>query len=98
MRDKKTPAEKGVCIHCGASMKKWSTPDISFSDGLGFGAEALLVCFNDACPLYVNGWNSMFDRYGRVGSMRYWQHPADNDDGALPVAHKDAMRGDIIED
>ncbi|MBF0425297.1 MAG: hypothetical protein HQL66_05720 [Magnetococcales bacterium] len=86
-----------VCSHCEQPLKKWRSPPFNYSDGLGFGSDFLLVCFNDDCPIYVNGWNTMFDRYGRIGSMRFWRNPRDNDSGVLPVAHKDAMRGDIEE-
>ncbi|MBF0624294.1 MAG: hypothetical protein HQL82_05750 [Magnetococcales bacterium] len=94
-----TPADaKKKCPHCNDTLKTLQVPPSNFSDGLGFGSELLLVCFNNECPLYVKGWNTMYDRYGQVGSMRYWLNPLDGDSGAFPVAHKEAMRGDIIED
>lgn len=86
------------CPHCNVQMKKWSVSPFNYSDGLGFGTDLLHVCFNDACPIYVKAWNVMFERYGRVGSQRFFHNPDDDDKGVLPVAHKDAMRGDIIED
>ncbi|MBF0177312.1 MAG: hypothetical protein HQL63_10780 [Magnetococcales bacterium] len=89
---------KENCPHCQQVLKRWLAPPINFSDGLGYGADALLVCFNDTCPVYVDGWNTMFDRYGRIGSMRFWSNPQDGDKGVLPVAHKDALRGDIVEE
>ncbi|MEO5364863.1 MAG: hypothetical protein H7831_00595 [Magnetococcus sp. WYHC-3] len=94
----KTPEDGIHCPYCGQALRKWSNSTFTYSDGLGFPAHHLNVCFNDECSLYVRGWNSMFDNYGRVGSMRYWFNPHDGDSGALPVAHKDAMRGDIIEE
>ncbi|MBF0154195.1 MAG: hypothetical protein HQL64_10690 [Magnetococcales bacterium] len=90
-------SETPTCPHCNLKLKRWSAPPINFSDGLGYGSADLMVCFNDDCPIYVNGWNTMFDRYGRIGSMRFWKDPRDGDSGVLPVAHKDALRGDIIE-
>ena len=86
------------CIHCGQPMLEWSASQNDFGDGLGYGATMMLVCFNDDCPMYVKGWNSMFDRYGRVGSVRYFYNPDDGDNGVLPVAHRSALRGDIIKD
>ncbi|MBF0310695.1 MAG: hypothetical protein HQL56_14325 [Magnetococcales bacterium] len=87
-----------ACPHCQEPMKKWSVAPQTYEDGLGFGTDVLLVCFNDNCPLYVKGWNSMFENYGRVGSVRYFLNARDGDCGALPVGHAMAMRGDIIEE
>ncbi|MBF0143576.1 MAG: hypothetical protein HQL57_05860 [Magnetococcales bacterium] len=85
------------CPHCGEAMKKWAAPGFNHSDGLGFGVPYMYVCFNDDCSLFVNGWNTMYDNYGRIGSMRQFFNSFDGDEGALPVAHRDAMRGDIME-
>lgn len=86
------------CPHCGEKMKKWWANSNEFGDGLGFCTNVMLVCFNDACPMYVNGWNSLYDHYRRIGSVRYFFSPDDGDSGVLPVAHKDALRGDIVEE
>ncbi|MEO5379018.1 MAG: hypothetical protein H7832_14750 [Magnetococcus sp. DMHC-6] len=91
-------AEIFSCRHCGEPMQMWSTPTFNFTDGLGFGTDILRVCFNDLCPMYVKGWNTLFEKYGKIGSMRFYRNPVDGDEGVLPVAHKDAMRGDIISD
>ncbi len=89
---------KTVCPHCKQPMKKWAATHNDFGDGMGFCADMMYVCFNDHCSMYVNGWNALFDNYGRVGSVRYFYNPEDGDTGVLPVAHKDALRGDIIDD
>ncbi|MGN7614404.1 hypothetical protein ACQZV8_20230 [Magnetococcales bacterium HHB-1] len=86
------------CPHCNQVLKKWTTSPFNYSDGLGFGAETLYVCFNDECPLYKKAWNTMYENYGRVGSMRYWFNPQDGDEGVLPVGNADAMKGDITGD
>ncbi|MBF0367935.1 MAG: hypothetical protein HQL52_00605 [Magnetococcales bacterium] len=90
--------EKKDCIHCGQPMPLWAVSSHDYSDGLGFGTPVMRVCFNDECPFHVKGWNTMHDSYGRIGSVRFFFNPFDGDNGALPVAHKDAMRGDIIEE
>lgn len=88
---------KHNCVHCHQPMSRWAASQNDFGDGLGFCVSELLVCFNDECSMYVNGWNSMYDRYGRVGSVRYFFNPDDGDSGVLPVGHRSALRGDIIE-
>ncbi len=87
-----------TCPHCRQRMKRWAAAQHDFEDGLGFGVYDMYVCFNDLCPMYVKGWNSMFENYGRIGSVRYFYNAHDNDDGVLPVAHRDAMRGDLLDD
>lgn len=88
---------KGItCPHCHQRLSIWSVSPFNFADGLGWGTPIMHVCFNDECPLYVKAWNTMFDVYGRIGSQRYWFNPSDGEEGALPVAHSSAMRGDII--
>ncbi|GAB0058831.1 hypothetical protein SIID45300_03188 [Candidatus Magnetaquicoccaceae bacterium FCR-1] len=87
------------CPHCGVAMKKWAAAGHNFcGDGMGFVSDFMFVCFNDDCPMYVKGWNSLFERYGRVGSVRAFYNPDDGEEGVLPVAHKMALRGDILED
>ncbi|MBF0621871.1 MAG: hypothetical protein HQL54_08080 [Magnetococcales bacterium] len=86
------------CPHCKEKLKKYSVSSFNFSDGLGFGTPLLLVCFNDECKIFKDGWSAMFDNYGKTGSMRYWYNPVDGDEGVLPVGSREAMRGDIIEE
>jgi hypothetical protein len=90
--------EPHVCRHCGQPMKKWAASQNDFGDGMGFCADILLVCFNDDCPMYVKGWNSLYDTVRRVGSVRHFYNPEDGFQGVLPVGHRDALRGDIIEE
>lgn len=85
-----------TCPHCRQKMSRWSHPQFTFQDGLGWDSEELYVCFNDQCPIYVKGWDAMYDNYGRIGSMRFWRSPKGNDEGVLPVGNEDAMKGDII--
>ncbi len=86
------------CPHCNEPMLKWWAATNDFGDGMGFCTDIVLVCFNDECPMYVKGWNSLYDNFGRVGSVRCYHDPSDGSSGVLPVAHKDALRGDIVKD
>lgn len=87
-----------LCPHCGQPTKKWSTPRFNVGDGSGWDSLFLHVCFNDECPLYVNGWASMMTHYGRTGSVRYMENPDSGEKSSIPVGNPYALRGDIIED
>jgi hypothetical protein len=89
---------KKDCPHCNEPMLKWWAASNEFGDGLGFCTDILLVCFNNECPMYVKGWNSLYDTVKRIGSVRYFFDPSDETSGVLPVAYKDALRGDIVQD
>lgn len=86
------------CPHCHGMLSRYSVSAFNFSDGLGWGVPELLICFNDTCPIFANGWNTLYERYGVVGSQRFFRNPYDGDQGVLPAGNRDAMRGDIIED
>ena len=86
------------CPHCGKPTKRWSTPRFNVGDGAGWSSLFLYVCFNDECPLYVAGWESMMTHYGRTCSVRYMEDPSSGEKSSIPVGHQQALRGDIIED
>ncbi len=82
-----------LCPHCGQKMKKWATPDDPFSQ---WDAEFLYICFNDACPYFVNGWKTM-GRQGHAGiSYRLAFDPQRNSCMPIPVASSEALRGWIV--
>ncbi|HDL20427.1 MAG TPA: hypothetical protein ENG86_02255 [Nitrospirae bacterium] len=58
----------------------------------------LYICFNDNCPFFVKGWESMMEHYGRSASYRFMYQPTNGKDHALCVFTKDALRGQIIEE
>ncbi|MBF0161187.1 MAG: hypothetical protein HQL88_02770 [Magnetococcales bacterium] len=87
-----------LCPHCDQPTLRWRASQNEFGDGMGFCTDVLLVCFNDECPMFVKGWNSLFENYRRVGSVRYFYDAGDGTQGVLPVAHKSALRGDIIQE
>lgn len=87
-----------ICPHCGKEMNMWATPQFNFSDGLGWGGPFLYVCFNDECPLYVEGWESMMEHYGQVASYRCMCDPDTGNIECLPVLAPEALKGDIIDE
>jgi hypothetical protein len=68
-------SERPVCPHCNNKMKIWECPETGLSCGSGWGTPYLFVCLNDACPPFVNGWESMKKGYGRNCSYRCISFP-----------------------
>jgi hypothetical protein len=56
--------------------------------GLDWGLDFLWVCMNDDCPLFVNGWTNMAEKYGQLDSIRYMVQPDTGEAGILPVVHQ----------
>lgn len=89
---------KPHCPECGVEMSLWEVPPITFSDGLGWDSPYLYVCFNDDCPMYVNGWNNMMENYSQRASYRCIKSPFGNNFEAMPVFSPMGGSGQIITD
>lgn len=83
------------CPHCGERMKKWQVPDNPFSQ---WESEFMFVCFNDACPYLVRGWEVM-ERQGN-GSCSYRQvyDPERDCLMPMPVQSLKMLRDGIVEE
>ncbi|MBI5549916.1 MAG: zinc ribbon domain-containing protein [Desulfobacterales bacterium] len=90
--------KKPSCPHCGQEMKMWEVPPISFSDGLGWGEPILFMCFNDECPLYVQGWKDLEENYAQRASMRCFNYPGTEQFECMPVFSSMGGTGQIIDD
>lgn len=92
--------EKPVCPHCGETMVIWECPPLTFSDGLGWGSPYLYVCFNDHCPLYVEGWKNIMDNYANIASYRCICDPMSESRkmDCMPVFSSEGGRGGIIDE
>ncbi len=90
--------EKPLCPHCNTEMSLWETPPFSFSDGLGWGAPYLFVCFNDECPLYVRGWDNIQENYAHNASYRCMCYPGQKNFECIPVFSPMGGTGQIIDD
>ncbi len=67
--------DRPACPHCGEMMNLWEVPPVPCDDGLGWGSPYLYMCFNDDCPLYVDGWKNIEENYGRTASYRCMCYP-----------------------
>lgn len=90
--------EKPKCPHCGQEMNLWEVPPITFSDGLGWGEPYLFICFNDQCPLYVDGWSQLEENYAQRASMRCFNYPGTTQFECMPVFSPMGAKGQIIDD
>jgi len=62
----------------------------------GYDCEFVLVCFNDECPYYKDGWRWMWEKFQVRCSYRQRLNPLTNETGPLPVWSPSAMRDRII--
>jgi len=70
-----------ACPYCGSRLSKWAVPQTPFTE---WDNEFMYICFNDACPYLVRGWEVMA-RQGNVGvSYRLMYNP--EAECLLPVA------------
>ena len=89
MNEEKIPK----CDHCGANMKRWSTPVNST-----WKTDFLWVCFNDECPYFLRGWDHMMNTQNVKASYRNSMNPETGALAPLPCWSHDAHKDKIIRD
>jgi hypothetical protein len=90
--------DKPACPHCNQEMQIWEVPPITFSDGLGWGVPFLFMCFNDECPLYVQGWDNLKENYAHNASYRSINYPGTDQFELMPVFSPVGATGQIIDE
>ena len=90
--------DKPKCPYCGKEMMIWEVPPFSFSDGLGWGTPYLFICFNDECPLYVQGWENLEENYAQSASVRCLNYPGTKQFECIPVFSPIGGTGQIIDE
>jgi hypothetical protein len=93
-----TSQEKPVCPHCEKEMNLWEVPPFNYSDGLGWGAPYLYLCFNDDCPLYVSGWDNLRENYAQYASYRCMCYPGTQQFQVMPVFSSVGGTGQVIDE
>ena len=82
-----------VCPHCGSGLRRWRVPD-----GATWDEELFLVCFNDACVYYREGWEWMKAQFNQTASYRYALNPRTGAPLPIPVWSDAATREMIVDD
>jgi len=93
-RRKRAVKDTSQCPHCNEALLKWALPQNPFTE---WDMEFLFVCFNDACPFLVRGWEVMY-RQGNLGlSYRFAYNPDRDQCMSVPVPHLHALKEGIVE-
>jgi hypothetical protein len=82
------------CPHCGEKMKKWAVPENPFA--YTWDNDFMYICFNDACPYFVRGWDFMCREGNRGVSYRLMYNPEKDRCMPVPVPSHMALREGII--
>ena len=91
-------ADRPLCPHCGKEMNISECADTGLSCGSGWGTPYLFICFNDKCPAFVNGWETMKKDYGRKCSYRCISFPNSQNTEMMMVSSYADGKADIIDD
>ena len=83
------------CPYCGEKMKKWAVPDNPFSQT--WDNDFMYICFNDACPYYVRGWDHMAREVQKSISYRLMYNPERDYCLPIPVPSPFALKEGIVE-
>ena len=84
------------CPHCQQKMSCCEAPPVHIGDGLGWGSEILFICLNDACSLFLNGWDNIEQKYGHHASYRYMELPESREGNVMMVGNADAFKASVI--
>ncbi len=89
--------EVHICPHCKEEMSCCEAPQIHVGDGLGWGSDVLFICLNDACSLFLKGWENIDSKYGHHASYRYMELPRSKEGNVMMVGNKDAFKASVID-
>ncbi len=97
VRDLSFLDEQKICRHCRTQMSCCEAPPIHVGDGLGWGSEVMFICLNDACSLFLNGWEQIEKKYGHHASYRYMELPGSPEGNCMMVGNSDAFKACVID-
>jgi SAM-dependent methyltransferase len=86
--------ETMACPHCGEALRKWAVPDNPFCQT--WDNDHMYICFNDACPYYVRGWDTMDEEGNRGMSYRLMYNPVKDRCSSIPVPSAAALKEGIV--
>jgi hypothetical protein len=84
---------KRVCVHCGTQLRKWRVPEDS-----SWSEEFFLVCFNDNCSYFLDGWKWMKEQFNQNVSYRFALNPETGASIMIPVWSALATRDRLVDD
>ncbi len=90
--------QKPLCPNCQEEMSLWEVPPVNVGDGLGWGEPFLFVCFNDQCPVYLQGWDHIKETYSHTASYRCMNYPGTEQFEYMPVFGREGGKGQVIDD
>ncbi len=82
------------CPYCNEPMRRWAVPQNPFTE---WDTEFMYICFNDACPYLVRGWQVMLEQGNRGMSYRCMFNPVNNRCMPVPVPSLQALKEGILE-
>ena len=83
------------CPHCDEKLRKWEVPDNPFCQT--WDNEFMYICFNDACPYFVRGWDKMYLQTNQGMSYRLMYNPVKDRCMPIPVPSHQALKDGIIQ-
>ena len=85
-----------ICPHCDQKMSCCEAPPIHIGDGLGWGSDVLFICLNDACSVFLEGWDKIEAQYGHHASYRYMELPDSPEKNYMMVGNADAFKACVV--
>jgi len=96
LEQRKTQVKQNLrCPHCDEKLSKWEVPDNPFCQT--WDNEFMYICFNDACPYFVRGWDHMHLQTNQGMSYRLMYNPSKDRCMPIPVPSHQALKDGIIE-
>jgi SAM-dependent methyltransferase len=83
-----------ACPYCGEKLKKWAVPQGPFTE---WDNEFMYICFNDACPYLMRGWEVMNRQGNRGISYRLMYYPEKDVCMPVPIFSLQALRESIVD-
>jgi len=84
-----------ACPHCREKLSKWMVPENPFCQT--WDNDFMYICFNDACPYFVRGWDQMEEEGNRGMSYRLMYDPVKDHCMPVPVPSNKALREGVAE-
>lgn len=88
--------ETRLCPYCQMKLSKWAVPDNPFVQT--WDNDHMYVCFNDACPYYVRGWECTSQGIGQNASYRLMYNPEKDRCMPIPVQTPRSLRDGMVDD